>query len=329
MDLALFTSETDDHVRKDIAWEGVLYGLDHGIANFRLAGWEEFPDQEKEAFVKTVLSLYADKEDYDRAKITQFFRQLFVELTPDWQYKCLLLLYASWRGEILQRAIGALQVLKSVWQALSEENREEALQLLASGLEGQKDAFTSREIVATLQLLHSKLNSTQKEAMVNRYFEWLPGKDPDLTGGVLDAIRDILEDYALEERASIAAGKTVVIADLLNHKKLGVAMAAMRLVELLFSSTGEDAQSKFLAAAVRVLKNKDVQNYREIFLSLKNVWNRIAPHILAEFAPKLHPMILKLYHKRQTLEPTLSDAIEDFLEDFWEALPDDLKDAYY
>ncbi len=328
-DLSLFMSSDDTAWRKEQAWEALLYGLNKGIANFRLAGWEKLEPNGKETFYHTVLNLYPEKEELDRAKIFEFCRQLFVELDPDWQYKFLLVMYAFWRAGRFEAANGALQVLKKVWDVISEKNREETLHLLASSVETQKDAFVNREIVGTLQILHNKLTPDQKQWILHRYFEWIPGKVSEFTAGTLDAIRDLLEDLTAEERVTIAMGKYAEIASLLGNKNIPVTLAAMQIIELLGSAMEESTQIQFLDGAARVLKMKDVTNYREVFTSLKNVWGRFSPDAISQSITKLHPLLLKVYQKKDALEEDVAEIFEEFFEYYWESLPDDLKSQYY
>ncbi len=328
-DLSLFSSSGDTTRQKEQAWEALLYGLNKGIANFRLAGWEKLEPNAKETFFHTVLNLYAEKEELDRAKIVDFCQQLFVELNPEWQYKFLLVMYAFWRAGQFLVANGALQVLKKAFDFLSEKNRDETLHLLASSVDTQKDAFINREIVGTLQILHNKLTPDQKQWILHRYFEWLPGKTPEFTSGTLDAVRDLLEDLTKEERVAISKGKYEDIATLISNKNIPVTLAAMQIIELLGPVVEETTQIKFLDGVTRVLKKKDATNYREVFTSLKNVWSRFSPIVTLQAIAKLHPLILKLYQKKDTIEENVAEIFEAFFEDYWESLPDTLKSQYY
>jgi hypothetical protein len=265
----------------------------------------------------------------DQAKIIQFCRQLFVELNPDWQYKLLLVMYTNWRAGQFQVANGALQVLKNIWNILSEKNREESLHLLASSVETQKDPSINREIVGTLQILHSRLTIDQRQWILHRYFEWLPGKTAEFTAGILDAIRDILEDMTQDERASLAGRTLAKIGVLLDNKDVAITLSAMRIIELLMPKFDDTLQHQFLSAATRILKKQDSLNYREAFLSLKNVWGRFSPNIVIHSLEKLHPLVLKIYQKKSNLEEDVADIFDEFFEDYWESLPESLKSQYY
>ncbi len=328
-DLSFFTPSDDKARQKVQAWEAILYGLNKGIANFRLTGWEKLEASDKETFFHTILNLYAEKEDLDRAKIVEFCHQLFVELDPEWQYKFLLVMYAIWRAGQFQAANCALQVLKKVWNIISEKNREEALHLLALSVENQKDAFINREIVGTLQILHNKLVPEQKQWLLQRYFEWLPGKTPEFLAGTLDAIRDLLEDLTIEERVTISKGKYAEIASFLGNKNIPVTLSAMQIIELLGPFVEENAQMRFLDGATMVLKKKDTSYYRDVFTSLKNVWARFSPDVITQSVIKLHPLLLKIYQKKDNLEENVAETFEDFFEVYWESLPDTLKSQYY